>query len=144
MKQFIGLLVATGLALGASAQKTKINESILHASRPSNAKTRVVVVSPVYGGWYSPYYSRFNRWGYDPFGYYPYYGFRSASVDVPTELDLEIAKIRNDYGHEISEIRHDKSISKAERKQKIRDLKHERENAIIDAKADYYKGREKQ
>jgi hypothetical protein len=40
--------------------------------------------------------------------------------------------IRNDYQHEISTVRHDKSLTKEERKQKLRNLKHSREDAIIE------------
>jgi len=57
-------------------------------------------------------------------------------------LDLDIEKIKSDYGHEISTVKHDKTLSKSERKQAIRDLKHSRESAIIEAKEDYYKKRD--
>ena len=64
---------------------------------------------------------------------------KQASTSVPTELDLEIEKIKSDYGYEISEVRHNKIISKSERKEKIRDLKHERDIAVLEAKKSYYK-----
>jgi len=139
MNKLIGLIIAVGLTLGASAQ-TKTIRGTLPQTVP-NGKTTVIVVRPYrpyYNPYYSPYYG-FNRWGYNPYGFYPYYGFGQARVSAPSPLDLEIEQVRNDYAHELASVRHDENMSKAERKQKIRDLKHERKNAIIDAKRNYYK-----
>ncbi|MGN6615617.1 MAG: hypothetical protein ACTHJ5_00450 [Ilyomonas sp.] len=102
----------------------------------TNPKVRVVRVIPAYG--YRPFYGYkygFNSF-YSPFGYdrfaYPYGYYRQS------ELDLQIEKINNDYQHDISTVRHDKSLTKTERKKEIRDLRHERNNAIIEAKKNYY------
>lgn len=133
MKQLIGIFIIISMVTGASAQKNVIAQPV----RPS-ASPKVIVVRP-YNPWYSPYYG-FNRWGYDPFGYYSYFGWRSAANTntPPSALDLNIEQIRNDFGHEISTVRHDDNLTKGEKKQKIRDLKHERKNAIISAKQEYY------
>lgn len=61
-----------------------------------------------------------------------------GSVIKPGELDPEIERINRDYQHEISTVRHDKSLSKSERRKEIRNLRHERQDAIIDAKEDCY------
>ena len=142
MKRILAIMIAVGLALGASAQ-TKIRGQVPTVNSGGNGgKQKVIVVAPrPYNPFYSPYYG-YSRWGYDPFGYNPYYfGWRQDRVSVPTKLDLEIEQIKSDYHHQIATVRHDKSISKSERKQAIRDLKHEREDAIIDAKKDYYEAR---
>ena len=141
MKSLLGIMIAVGLSLGASAQG-KIKGQVPTVTRPATSGKQIIIVSPrpYYSPYYRPYYG-YRSWGYSPYGYgfgNPYYGFGQASVSVPTQLDLEIERIKSDYGHELSDVRHDKSISKQERKQKIRDIKHDRENAIIEAKRDYY------
>jgi len=138
MNKLIGLIIASVLALGASAQ-TKTIRGII--PQTTNGKSTVIIVRPYrpyYIPYYSPYYG-FNRWGYNPYGFYPYYGFGQANVSAPSRLDLQIEQLRNDYAYEISSVRHDETISKTERKKRIRDLKHERKNAIIEAKRNYYK-----
>lgn len=135
MKKIIGLLLAVGITLGLSAQKKTLKGNF---NSTPGGKTKVIVVRP-YTPFYSPFYYGYRSWGYPyGYGYYPYAGF-GPSENRPTELDLEIEKLKNDYAHQIATVRHDKSIKKSERKQRIRDLKHERENAIIDLKKDYYK-----
>ncbi len=53
-------------------------------------------------------------------------------------LLLTISEIRFDYAQQIKSTRKDKSISRKERKQKIKELKHERIRSYIDAERDYY------
>ena len=94
--------------------------------------SRVVVV----GGGYGPYYP----YGYGiglgyPYPYYPYYGYPSR----PTKLDLKIEDIKNDYQEKIWAARHDNSLSHKERRQEVRQLKHDRDQEIIDARRNYYK-----
>lgn len=146
MKRIIALMMVSGIALGSFAQKSTIRGNAAALTRPATSvntgKARTVVIVPR-GGFYSPY-------GYSPFGYsygyYPMYGYgfgfgyASPEGDVPSKLDLEIEQIKSDYHHEIVDTRHDNSLSKSERKQKIRDIKHERDDAIIGAKQDYYNG----
>ena len=147
MKKIIGLLLATGLTLGSFAQSKVIRGNI--ESRPSyhngGGKTTTVVVVPRSGGYYRPYgYGYGYGYGYrgymSPYGYMPYgYGFLPQAEYRPSGLDLEIDQIRSDFSHEISSVRHDKTISKSDRKQKIRDLKHERESEINSATQKYFK-----
>lgn len=85
-----------------------------------------------YHGWYRPFFY------YDPFfaGYYaPPYG----NYYRPSNLDTEIADIKHNYDEKIESSRHDKSLTGKERRQEIRELKQEREDAIADAEKNYYK-----
>ncbi len=148
MRRLLVIMMALGLTTGAMAQ-AKIRGQVPQVNRNGNSnggKQRIIVVSPrpYYNSYYSPYYG-YNRWGYSPygFGYNRFYGMNQASVAAPTELDLEIQKIKSDYGYEISEVRRNKDIPKPERKDKIRELKHERDMAVLEAKKAYYKGVER-
>jgi hypothetical protein len=88
-----------------------------------------IPVYPYYGYGYAPFY------GYPPFGYGNGYGYRSMR---PTSLDLQIQEIYNDYNHLIRDVKHDKSVKRKERKKQVRQLEHDRDKAIIEAKKAYY------
>ncbi len=120
------MLFAIGAAFGAFAQRHG-HAGGYHYSRP-----RVVIVG-VSG--YSPFYPSYG------FGYNPFYGYPYANMyrPRPSKLDLEIEDIKNDYQDKIWSVKHDKTISRQERKQQVHQLKHEREEAVIEAKRDYYK-----
>lgn len=124
MKKLLIILLATGLAFSASAQKFSHGGRFYGRSH--------VVVSP---GIYAPFYSYY---GYD-YGYpfYPYSSF--GYMERPTRLDLKTADIKNDYQDKIWSARHDKNLTRKERKSTIQQLKHERDEAIIQAKRNYYK-----
>ena len=126
MKKLLIILFSVGLALGASAQR-HIGGGGVHVVRP-----RVAII----GGYapFSPYYG----YGYG-FGYSPFYAFPPSYTSRPSKLDLQIEDIRNDYKDRIWSVKHDDSLSKQDRKAKVRELKHDREAAIIDAKRNYYK-----
>jgi len=89
--------------------------------------TRVVV--GLGAGYYSPYYFPF----YSPYDY----GYWR-----PSRLELKIEDIQADYKDRIYSVRHDKSISKSERKAMIHQLKSDRELAIHDTQRNYYKSYE--
>lgn len=76
---------------------------------------------------------------YPGYWYDPWYGYgynrRSSS------LAMDIADIKDDYKDKIWSARHDKSLSRPERKKEIRRLKTERDKEIRDAERDYYKRR---
>ncbi|MFT3949244.1 MAG: hypothetical protein QM763_19930 [Agriterribacter sp.] len=125
MKKLIVIFFVTFLATGVFAQKGRGGGVRVIASRS------VIAV-----GAYSPFY----------YGYNPYFGFGypygyNHMYNRPTKLDLQIADIRNDYSQKIKSAKSDKSISKSERKQVVRDLKHDRDQEIIEAKRNYYKVR---
>jgi len=118
------IIFALGITLHASAQKV-----VRVAPRPRVA----VGVGLGYGYGFGPYYPWYSPWYAYPPG--PYYNPR------PTKLDLEIQDIQNDYKDRIWSARHDESLSRRERRQKVHELKHERDNEILQAKKDYYKRR---
>lgn len=121
MKKLLIIICVLGVTLQASAQK--VVRVAPHYVRP-----RVVVGVGAY-----PFYP----WSfYDPFyGYPPAYGYYHR----PSKLDLEIEDIQNDYKDRIWSARHDESLSRHDRKEKVHELKHERDEAITQAKKDYYK-----
>ena len=138
MKKLLVILFSLVLTVGVSAQP-KIGGGFrggysgggnVHYIRP-----RVTVVAP-----YAPIYPYYGYgaglgFGYSPF-YDPFYGQRYQAR--PTQLDLQIEDIKNDYSYKIATVKDDKSLTKDERKQKVRDLKHEKDQEIIDAKKSYY------
>ena len=139
MKKLLIILLSLGLVSGVSAQKIgsrgqhigKINKI---ERRP--VKPHVTVIAPVY-----PYaYGRGMGYGfgyrYSPF-YDPFYSPRVVH-ERPTQLDLQIEDIKNEYDYRIDTAKDDKSLTKDQRKQLVRDLKHEREDKIIEAKKIYY------
>jgi len=120
------IIFAMGITFHASAQK------VIRAVPHYSPRTRVAVGIGL-GGW-GPYY---------PYGYNPYYGYPPGYYygSRPTKLDLEIQDIQNDYKHQIWSVRHDESLSRRDRRQKVHDLKHERDSEILQAKKDYYNNR---
>ena len=84
------------------------------------------------GGWgiYAPLY-------YNPYWAYPPYGY--GYYRPTSRLDTQVSNIKYDYSEKIASVRMDKSLTHKQRRQKIRELKHERNNAIDDAKRNYYK-----
>jgi len=119
MKKILIILIATGFVITASATTIHPRSGYYHA-RP-----RVIVST----GFYNPYFPYYGFYGY------PYLGY----IERPTRLDLKIEGIQNDYREKIEAVRHDKSVPRRERKENVRQLKHEREEAVIQAKRDFYK-----
>lgn len=118
MKKLIIVLIALTMTVGAYAQ---------HGAYHSH----VVVV----GGGFRPYYNPYYPYAYG-IGYpYPYYGYGHR----PTKLDLKIEDIQNDYKQRIWAAKHDKSLSHKERRQQVHQLKNDRDQAISDAKHNYYR-----
>lgn len=138
MKQIIILVFAFSLTVSANAQK-----GIRSGRAP--VRTQVVVAAPIYPSWgfgygfgarFSPFFSPFNAPFYDPF-YDPYN--RGRISRVPAELQLRLDEIENDYNFKVSSARNEKSVAGKERRQKIRELKYEREAALIDARRNFLK-----
>jgi hypothetical protein len=131
MKKLVFLVVSLGLAFGAAAQRT-VKPPV---KNPRPAKQVVVVRSyPMF----SPYFG-FGRsyFGYPPFGYGFYDRYRYQTR--PTELDLKIQDIQNEYRDRIGSVRHDDDLSRKERREKVRELKNEREKHINEVRRNYYK-----
>ncbi len=120
MKKLLIVVLSLMIVYSASAQR-------------GHYHSHVVVV----GGGYSPYYS--PNYGYGlglgyPYGY-PSYGYSAR----PTKLDLQIQDIKNDYDDRIWGAKHDPALMHKEKRQEVRQLKHDRDAAIINAKRNYYK-----
>lgn len=88
----------------------------------------------------------FGPWGYYPFGWYgpwgpwggaypPYYYGNGA---MPSQLALQVEDIKNDYNAQIKDVRHDKTLPRKERRERIDQLKHDRDAAVIDARKNYF------
>ncbi|HEX8334355.1 MAG TPA: hypothetical protein VF622_17160 [Segetibacter sp.] len=137
MKNVWLVLMLISLGLGAAAQP-KINKDAVKNLQPRTTVVRVLPVYPV-----SPYYGFNYGYGFRSPFYRPFYnsGFYQPRVIeyTPTELQLQIDDVENEFDYKISSIRRDKSIPGKERRQKIRDLRHQREDAIIEAKKSYFK-----
>jgi hypothetical protein len=125
MKKVIAIVFAFVAITSVSAQKV-IRGGGGYYRRP------VVVV-----GAYAPLYPYYGLYGY-PY-MYPYgYGY-DGYYGRPSKLDMQIADIRHDYEDRIASVRMDKSMTGKERRDKIRDLRHERDKEVDNARADYYK-----
>lgn len=120
------IIFALGVTYHASAQKVIRAVPRYYPRSQVSIGIGLGAWSPYYPYWYNPWYA------YPP-GYA--YGMR------PSELDLEIQEIKLDYQDRIWSARRDESLSRKERRKKIQELKHERDNEIQQAKIDYYKRR---
>ena len=125
MKKLLIILLATGLALSVSAQKFQ------HGGQSYHGRSRVVISSGVYSPY--PYYGSYYGYPFYPYPYNYYYAGR------PTKLELKIEDIKNDYREKIWSARHDKSLPRKERVKNVHRLKHDRDQAINQAKRNYYK-----
>src|SRR5688500_10963642 len=121
MKKLLIVFVLASLTISTMAQKGRFRGRGYYAVRPRIA----IGIGSGFG--YSPFYNPY---------YYPYGGF-GYSVR-PSRLDLEIQDIQIDYADRIKSVRMDKSVPGKERRQRIRELKFQRDKAIVDAKRDYY------
>jgi len=84
------------------------------------------------GGFYNPWYSPFSLYYGYPFA--PY-----AVPNVPSKLDMQITDIKNDYADKIASVKMDKSLTKQEIREKVKEFKRERNEAVDEAKRNYYK-----
>lgn len=139
MKKLVIVSLTLLLATGAFAQRGFYHGGGFYA-RPRVSIGIGVPVYPYYG--FSPFYA-YPPFGYGSgfgygFGYGPGYGYGYPYSRTPSKLDLQLQDIWNDYNHRIWQAKHDKSISRKERKKEVRALEHERDKAIIQAKKDYY------
>jgi hypothetical protein len=57
---------------------------------------------------------------------------------MPSQLSEQIDGIKSDYKQQIKDVKHDKSLPKSEREQRINQLEQQRDAAITQARHDYY------
>ena len=126
MKKLFVIVLSMMMVIAASAQ-FKGGGHYRGGGTYYHPHTRVIV--GVGAGYYSPFY----------YPYYPVYPYSYGYPVRPSRLELEIADIRADYQDRIYSVRHDRSLSKGERKERIHQLKSDRELAIRDAQSNYYK-----
>ena len=124
MKKIMMILLLMAMVAGASAMPG----GHMGGGFVRGPRTTVIVG----GGFYSPFYAPFGFYGY-PFYAYPSMPYR------PTKLDLQIEDIKNDYSDKIASVKLDSDLTGKERREKIRELKKERNDAILDARKNYYK-----
>jgi hypothetical protein len=128
-KKLLIVLLSMGLALGASAQHGHVIVRGGYYYHPN------VVIGAGFGypGFY-PYgpYGFYSPWGYP---YPPYYYGRGV---MPTKLGMQIEDIKNDYQDQIKAVRHDKTLAHHDKRERIKQLKQDRDAAIVQARKDYY------
>ena len=129
MKKLIICGFALLMATGVMAQWGFHGGRIYARPRVSIGVGLGVPLYPYYG--FSPFY------GYPPFGFGYGYGYGRYN-SRPSQLDLQIEEIRNTYANRIWVAKRDKTIRRKERRKKVHELEHERDQAIIDAKKAYY------
>ena len=82
-------------------------------------------------------------WGYYPYGWYgpwyaPYPPYYYGYGAMPNQLELQVRDIKNDYAAQIKDVKHNKALSRKERRDKVDQLKIDRDNAIVQARHDYF------
>lgn len=128
MKKMIIIAVALVLAMGASAQRFG------HGFGGGRVYVAPPRVSVGIGLGYSPFY--YSPFGYNPYGYNNYGYSRTYRH---SKLDLKVEDIKNDYQDKIWSAKHDDSLSRKEKRRVVHQLRVERDQAVTDAKRDYYK-----
>src|SRR5204862_3692741 len=120
MKKLFVILLSTILVIGALAQRG-------HGAGHYYYRPHTRVVIGVGAGYY-------------PYSYYPYdYGFYHPYYYRPSRLQLQIEDIQADYRDRIWSVKHDNSLSRRERRERVHELKSQREEAIRDAERNYYR-----
>src|SRR5437868_5036385 len=112
MKKLLIICCSLMIAVAASAQRG-------HGHiRPSMGYYPRVGVAMSFSPFYNPYYSPFY-----PYGVYPTY----VLPHRPSALELRIEDIKNDYKEKIWAVKHDDGLTRKQRRQEVRRLKHERD-----------------
>ena len=124
MKKVSIVLFSVIMALSASAQKVVVAPRI-HTFPHVVYYSRPYFYNPYF---YNPYYFGFNWYGQPAYYYHR-----------PTKLEGQIQDIENEYSDRIKSVKADDSLTHHDRREKIRDLRHERDQSIDDAKKNYYK-----
>jgi hypothetical protein len=144
-KKLFIVLFSLGLALGASAQRGAgyhggggishgggYHGGGYHGGGVAFYPRTYVGLGLGFGYPFYPYGGFYGPWGY-PYPPY-YYGYGA----MPSRLGLQIDDIKNDYAAQIRDTKGDKSITRKERREKVNQLKHDRDAAVIQARRDYY------
>lgn len=123
------IMLTIGLALGASAQKVVVRGGGgHHYVRPRVSVGLGFGYSPFY-----PYYGFGAPWYGVPYGWN--YGYAPSR---PSRLDLTIQDIKSDYADRIKSVRMQDDLTGREKRQTIRQLRDDRDKAVVQAQKDYY------
>ena len=115
------------LAAGAvSAQKVAVRPAPVRSPHPG----ATYYVRPYYNPYWNPYF-----YGGLGFNWYN----RPVYRNHVTKMEKQIQDIENDYKDRIESVRSDNDLTGKERRQKVRELKHERDQEIANFKSNYYK-----
>jgi hypothetical protein len=131
MKKLVFLVVSLGLAFGVSAQR-----SVKSPARNPRPPQKVVVVRN-YPPMFSPYFGFGSPFGFSRFGNRFYDPFRPQPR--PSRLDMEIQDIQHEYRDRVASVRSDKDLSRRERRQRVKELKNERDRIVSETRSDYHK-----
>ena len=129
MKKLMMILLAAGMVSVASAQHVRVGGGF-GGYRGGYA---VRGYAPAIGfGFYPGLY-----WGFG----YPYYGYPYGYPNgrVPSKLQMQVSDIKADYADRIASVKSDNTLSGKEKRQQVRALKHERDNAVANTVHNYWK-----
>lgn len=130
MKRSVMVLLLTAIVSSASARMLPMGH--FHRGFDRGLGHRPAVV--VRGGFYNPWYAHYGFY----YNYPYYYGYNNPSAP-PTQLDIQVAQIKNNYADKISSVKLDNSLNGPEKRAEIRALKRDRNLDVMQAKKDYYK-----
>jgi hypothetical protein len=128
MKKIAMALFALIITIGSVTAQKVIVRPVVPAVRPHS-----IYYYPQ--PYWSPYFYGRPGFGFRWMYNYPPYYHRNHQ----TKLEQQIQGIEDDYSDRISSVRSDNGLSGHERRQKIRALRQERDQAIYDLKSNYYK-----
>lgn len=124
MKQILIVMLLVTIGYGASAQHKRGGRVIVHP------RTGIGMGSHLGHG---------NNYGY---GYNSVYSNRYNNnyfYNRPSQLDLQIRDIENDYRDKRASVKLDRTLSRKQRREIFRALNREKERVILDARRNYYK-----
>jgi hypothetical protein len=137
-KRLMMILLTLGIASGAYAQH-------FHGGEGGHfgGGVRTGIIARGYGGYGG--FGSYWGWGYPGLylGYgYPFiYGFPGyGGYGGASRLQMQLSDIKQDYADRIESVRSDMSLTGKERRQKVRELRRERDHAVDSAKRNYWRG----
>lgn len=131
MKKVLIMLLSFGLVAGVSAQRHGGGGGGFRGGGFRGGGYSYAPRIGISGGFYSPYYGYYNPYYLD----YPGY----ANNGRPSKLMRKVEDIKSDYADRIYSVRQDKSLTGKDRRQQVRELKKEKDQAIDDLESNYHR-----
>ncbi|WP_133990831.1 hypothetical protein [Dinghuibacter silviterrae] len=123
--------MAVGIVSAASAQHVRVGGGFGYGGG-----VVVHAYAPAYYGYGYGFYPGFY-WGLGyPYWTYPY-GYPYGHV--PTKLESQVSSIKADYADRIESVKADNTLSRKDKRQQIRNLKNERDEAVANAVRSYWR-----